>query len=425
MHKEAYEITNYLATQCGKRIAGTENLNKASRYIASKFDEYGVENEFHKFTIPVCEIEYSRLEVTVDGNKKVIEHKPSLFSKSTEKGGISLPLVFCGNGSIAELDAKDVKGKAVLIFRDSYIEYPDLLMYKRLYEYGVKAVFFTSSDGHRGIPYVYSNYEFLNEEYTIPTAIISFDDANILARHDDVIIDYEVKFNINEAETQNTIGIIHGTNPEAGNVLVCAHLDSAYGSVGATDDAGGVGVVMMMAKHYAELRDRGQQPERTIRFIAWSGHECGLHGSKNFARDYHEVLDEMKFVFNYDIIGNTLSSPQIWAGCDKDVERKINDIVESMNYEWFVDVGPWVVDTVSFAHKGIQHLTFSAGIDAINHTELDNMDYVSEEGFVLPIAFSKAVIDWIAGKEEIKQGYPESLNEAIKFYASKYGWGLF
>ena len=46
-----------------------------------------------------------------------------------------------------------------------------------------------------------------------------------------------------------------------------------------------------------------------------------------------------------------------------------------------------------------------------NHTVYDNMDLISEEGFVMPIRFSKAVIDWAAWAQSISQGYPQQMNE--------------
>lgn len=424
MHKEAYEITRYLADECGIRVAGTENLNKASKYIASKFEEYGVDNEFHYFEIPICEILESSCYITINGKKTPIDHKPALFSKEPP-ADFAVPLVYCEDGSIGELETKDLKGKAVLICRDSYIEYPDLNMYKRLHEYGVKAVFYTSSDGHKDIPYVYANYEFIDEDYTIPTAILLYDDAKELAQKDDIVIEYSAKFNITYAKTQNTIGTIKGSDPGTGNILVCAHLDSAEKSRGAADDAGGIGVVMMMAKLYGEMKKNGILPKRTIRFIAWSGHECGLHGSKNFVLDYPEVIDEMKFLLNYDILGNALSSPLIWAGCNEETEIKINDIVRSLDFDWNVDIGPWVVDTISFAHKGIPHLTLTSGFYAINHTQYDNMSYISEQSFVTPIKFSKKLLKWAVGDEKISAGYSDDLFNEMKFYGNMYGWGFF
>ena len=247
MYREAYEHTRYFAEDCGKRIAGEEAVIKASDYIVKEFESYGVDVELQEFKLPICKITHSEFKAKVDGEWKAFGHTPVLFAKETPEEGVTYPLVYCEGGSVANIEAQDVAGKAVLICRDSYIEYPDLNMYRRLYKYGVKAVFYTSSDGHRDIPYVYANYAHMDQPYTIPTAILKYDDAMELAKRDDVEIFYSCQFTLEETTTRNTIGIIEGTDPGAGNILVCAHLDSAESSVGAADDAGGLGVVMVMA----------------------------------------------------------------------------------------------------------------------------------------------------------------------------------
>ncbi len=424
-NKQAYEHTRYFAEECGMRIAGKEAVIKASDYIVKKFESYGVDVELHEFKLPLYHIKNSQVRAKVDGKWMELKHTHAIFSKETPKEGITYPLVYIEGGSVANIKAKDVKGKAVLICRDSYVEYPDLNMYKRLYEYGVKAVFYTSSDGHKAIPFVYANYSYMDEPYTIPTAILSYEDAKELAKREDVEIFYTCQFDIEETTTRNTIGIIEGTNPELGNILVCAHLDSAESSVGASDDAGGVGCVMEMARHYGELKKKGILPKRTIRFIAWSGHECGLYGSRNFILDYPEVVDNMKFVFNYDILGNALSSPLIWAGCNEEVEKEITKVVKDLSLDWNVDIGPWIVDTISFGFKQIPHLTLTSGFYAINHTPFDNMDYISQEAFVTPLRFSEAMLEWLANADHISQGYPAALYEDIKSYGKMYGWGFF
>ena len=173
------------------------------------------------------------------------------------------------------------------------------------------------------------------------------------------------------------------------------------------------------------MKKKGIRPRRTIRFIAWSGHECGLYGSRNFILAYPEVVDNMKFILNYDILGNALSSPLIWAGCNEEVEAEITKIVRDLNFDWKVDIGPWVVDTISFASKGIPHLTLTSGFYAINHTVYDNMNFISEQSFITPVEFSKSLLDWAANTKEISQGYPEKLFGEMKAYGNMYGWGFF
>jgi hypothetical protein len=53
------------------------------------------------------------------------------------------------------------------------------------------------------------------------------------------------------------------------------------------------------------------------------------------------------------------------------------------------------------------------------------MDLVSVEGLKLPIEFSKKVIDWAAGTDEIRQGYAAEVNAMMRQVGNRYSWGLF
>ena len=422
----AYEHVRYFAEECGERLAGEPSVIKASDYIRKEFEDYGVDEvELHEFKQPICKLKKSEVRIKIGQEWKTIAHTPVLFAKSTPEEGLTLPLVYCEDGSEFFFEENDVKGKAVLICRDAYLDYPDLYMYRRLYKYGAAAVFYTSSDGHKDIPYVYANYEYMDEPFTIPTAILSYDDAIELAKAENAEIFYNCQMDVTWGTTRNTVGYITGSEPEKGNILVCAHLDNAVSSFGAADDGGGVACVMEMARYYANLKKQGKAPKRTLIFIAWSGHECGLNGSKNYVLDHPQIIRDMKFVFNYDIIGNALSSPLIWAGCNEEVEAEMNDIVKKCRLDWLVDVGPWIVDTVNFAGQQIPHLTLTSGFYAINHTKYDNLSFLSKEGFISPLHFSEAMLNYLIEKDEISQGYPPELYDAMEYYGNKFGWGFF
>ncbi|MCD7825294.1 MAG: M28 family metallopeptidase [Clostridiaceae bacterium] len=422
---EAYEHTRYFAEDCGVRVAGGDNVLQASQYIQNQFEEYGIEHFVHKFEIPFCDIKHSELKAQVDGKWVNLKHTPAIFSKTTPETGLQAPLVYIENGSVGNIKQEEVEGKFVLICRDVYIEYPDLNMYKKLHEYGAKGILFTTSDGHKDAPYVYANFAKMQEEYTIPTAIMHYDEAMQLIDRKNVIIQYSFQCDITMKGTQNTIGVVEGTDKAAGNIIVCAHLDSAQGSLGAIDDAGGVAVVMEMAKLYGELKKKGILPKRTIYFIAWSGHECGIYGSRYFIEDNPSIYENNKFVFNYDIIGNVMSSPLIWAGCNQEMAQMLEKVIDKLELEWKIELGPWVVDTINFASREIPHLTLTSGFYSMNHTKYDNMSYVSKESFKTPILFSVEMLDELVNAEEVPQGYDDKLKKEMQEYGNMYGWGFF
>ena len=425
MYREAYEHTKYFTEVCGQRIAGTENVLKASDYILDFYHKQGIRTETHEFQVPVCDVEHSEMKAKVDGEWQELKHTAALFSRPTAKGGVTLPLVYVENGSIGNFKQTDVAGKAVLICRDVYMVYPDITMYKRLHEYGAAAVIYTTNDGHLDVPYVYANFETMDEEYTIPTAIIHFNTAQELLDKGVKEIFLDIQFNVTMGDTRNTIGVIEGTDKAAENIIVCGHLDSAVSSVGATDDVAAVAIGMELAKYYHELAGKGIRPRRTIRFIAWSGHECGLHGSKYYLLEHKEIFKNTKFVLNYDIVGNTLCNYMMWGAMMPETEKALNEAVAGLELDWPLSIGPMVVDTLNFAVREVPQITLTAGFYGGNHTVYDNIGLLSPEGFKNPLEFSKKVIDWAANAEEIRQGYPEDVNEAMEATGAMYGWGLF
>ena len=200
MSKRAYEHTRFFTEDCGQRIAGTPQVLKASDYILDYYRENGIMTDTHEFEVPVSTIKKSVLQVYRNDAWEDIRHTPAIFSKATPEGGMDLELVYVENGNIASFKTKDVRGKAALICRDVYFEYPDINMYKRLYEYGAAAVIYTTTDGHWDVPFVYANFETMHEEFTIPTFVIHWKTALELL-NSGVNIEYQARTFILNAVT--------------------------------------------------------------------------------------------------------------------------------------------------------------------------------------------------------------------------------
>ena len=119
----------------------------------------------------------------------------------------------------------------------------------------------------------------------------------------------------------NVVGELRGTDPEAGYWVVCAHYD-AIGSLSRLSDMArigegrvgwdwrlhpapgaddnGTGVVLVLET--ARILSRRSFPF-SIRFIAFSGEELGLWGSRSYARRAGARGDRVLGVLNFDMIG--------------------------------------------------------------------------------------------------------------------------
>ena len=127
---------------------------------------------------------------------------------------------------------------------------------------------------------------------------------------DDVVRTQEFRPSASDSLMYNVVGELRGSDPDAGYYVICAHYDAigtrSRGSwdwrtdtaPGADDNASGVALVLESARLLAQ-----RQFPWSVRFIAWSGEELGLWGSRHYARlaeaEDHRILG----VLNFDMIG--------------------------------------------------------------------------------------------------------------------------
>jgi hypothetical protein len=120
----------------------------------------------------------------------------------------------------------------------------------------------------------------------------------------------------------NVVGELAGTDPDAGTYIICAHYDAigsrssradlarvgavpgrwdwlTHPAPGADDNGSGVAVVLESARILASA----QPFPWSIRFIAWSGEELGLWGSRHYADAARARGDHILGVLNFDMVG--------------------------------------------------------------------------------------------------------------------------
>ncbi|MGB7372186.1 M20/M25/M40 family metallo-hydrolase [Erythrobacter sp.] len=111
-----------------------------------------------------------------------------------------------------------------------------------------------------------------------------------------------------EFVSNNIIGLLPGTRPEAGSILLLAHWDhlgecepdSFVDRVcnGAVDNASGVASMLELARRLAATGPY----DRNIYFLATTAEESGLLGAKAFVAEPPEPLDTFVAAFNFDTV---------------------------------------------------------------------------------------------------------------------------
>lgn len=116
---------------------------------------------------------------------------------------------------------------------------------------------------------------------------------------------YLAPFTVRGERSQNVIGVIRGSDPALGHVVIGAHVDHLGvrdGVVypGADDDASGIAGLCAIAE---ALSHAGQRPRHTIVVVGFGAEEDGLLGSEAYVASPALPLDHAVLMINLDMIG--------------------------------------------------------------------------------------------------------------------------
>jgi hypothetical protein len=99
---------------------------------------------------------------------------------------------------------------------------------------------------------------------------------------------------------------IPGTDPQAGELLMVAHLFERIATPGANDNCSGVATILEVGRTLARLISQGvlEAPRRTIRFL-WVPE---ISGTREFLYKYPQLQEKLMAVLNFDMTGADLKS---------------------------------------------------------------------------------------------------------------------
>jgi len=121
------------------------------------------------------------------------------------------------------------------------------------------------------------------------------EDAGLLVSVEPFEITGRVKNNI----SSNVVASIKPMPNITKEIIISAHLDSR-GGPGANDNGSGIGVLIELAKYFANSESKLPY---NLKFVAFGAEELGLLGSRAYIEKHQENLQECEFVFNMDCVG--------------------------------------------------------------------------------------------------------------------------
>jgi aminopeptidase YwaD len=178
--------------------------------------------------------------------------------------------------------------------------------------------------------------------------------------------------------------VIARKNPEASEkIVVTAHIDAYENSPGASDNASGTVVLLLLAELLADYKgDRG------FEIAAFNGEDhYSVGGQMDYLSRYGGEFEKISLVINIDDVGHkTGMAAYSFYGCSPDLQKKAE--TSFREYEGLVNGEPWFNgDHMIFVQSKVPSIAFTSDnmpelMATVTHTQFDTPDLIDPEKLV-------------------------------------------
>jgi len=213
----------------------------------------------------------------------------------------------------------------------------------------------------------------------------------------DLVLTIRIAIDRENASPPNVVAILRGSDPELQDtyVLYSAHFDhvgigtpNAEGDSiynGADDDASGTALVLGVASAFAALPE---PPRRSIVFLAVSGEEKGLLGSRFWAENPTVPIDRVVANLNADMVGRNAPDTVIAIGAEYSSVGTLTEAIASTRADLGLVVAPdpdpsenafFRSDHVSFVREGVPAVFLTTWLHEDYHSPSDEVDAIDAD----------------------------------------------
>jgi aminopeptidase YwaD len=393
------------------RRAGTNGEKLAREYISSQFQKAGLEPKGEQGWLQPFEI--------YDG--KQINASTLLFINDRELklNDEYFPFVFSPTSSIEAAVSPALKEKGVPWFDDlkDVIEenkenpHFDLInaiktIAGKAAERGANALFVYNSSG------IADNLQFdgkdISRPLTIPVVYLTSKACKQYLSDEAATLDIRLKTVIGDKKRtgHNVIGMINNGAPNT--IVFGAHYDHlGYGEDGNTllrtgekqihngadDNASGTAALIELARLLKLSKDKNNN----YVFIAFSGEELGLFGSKYFTEHPTISLQTVNYMVNMDMVGRLNDSTKTITIGGYGTSPTWGSVFTTLSKQKYFTVkydssGVGPSDHTSFYLKNIPVLFFFTGLHSDYHKPTDDFDKINYTGEALVIKYIEGLV---------------------------------
>jgi len=404
-------------TAIGPRVAGSAEEQAAADYLIHKLTSYGLTAETRGFPIR----RWTERKVQIRAAGRPLACTGVSFTGAGAVHGKELEVAYVERATPFDLErAGELSGKALLVSRDVYVDYPDTALFERLRSYEPGAVIFTASPGHQGVPTVLYNFKDATRVPAPPCFVISHRDMTGIVTSRLPTLTITLDGEALDGHSQNVVGILEGVHRDE-VVVVSAHHDTVPESSGATDNAGGCAAVLELARAFAAAG----KPQRTIHFCSWGSHETGMHGSEAYISSLLAEGKNVVAMVNYDCIGMTIGDDQVDILGGPGWSALVEETIAGTAVEPLLRHGPGFTDFTNFGAAGIPSLSIQQSYLNFNHTPGDSLDKCSPQGLLKPLVLGVALLRAALAAPDFRAEFSPELQAHAKAFNGRWGWSQF
>jgi aminopeptidase YwaD len=308
----AHKVVNTLASpQFKGRGYVQRGASLASLYIAKAFEGSGLlplnqGSYFQDFNIPVNTFP-GKMELRLN-NQPLVAAADYLIDASSPTVHGTYPVISINQADFSDTEKllfllNQAKGAFILI--DLRPNAAEIKTNKAAIQAAIQHLLADERNGIKGL-IVFTTEKLtwttLTYQNTLPMVTVNKKDLDP-AGINKITIDVDAKF-YPAFSTRNVAGMVKGTSSSDSTVVISAHFDH-LGMMGkdvyfpgANDNASGTAMLLSFARYYGQHR-----PKYNTVFLAFSGEEIGLLGSKAFVEHPLIPLNKIKFLVNFDLAG--------------------------------------------------------------------------------------------------------------------------
>ncbi|UGV41476.1 M28 family peptidase [Methanococcoides orientis] len=229
-------------------------------------------------------------------------------------------------------------------------------------------------------------------DFDIPSAYCTDDVGDEIAKGTGGMF----KLRINSKRIPSTAcNVIVRKNPDADKkIVICAHIDSRASTPGASDNASGTVVLLLLAEMLSD-----HQSNICIEIVAFNGEDhYSVAGQMDYLHKYQKEFDKIILAINIDDVGYKKGKTAYsFYECSDKTKRNICGTLS--NYKGLTEGGPWYSgDHMIFAQNSIETMALTSEcipflMKTITHTEKDIPDIIDCDKLVEVAAALKDIVE--------------------------------